>query len=88
MILDGGHQGTAVDRGDRPVGGGNGPYKLHAIKAGFPPRAPRRAAPTLVYDPAAQTITVTLTASGLTPALTPRTSTSAAARARAPVGTC
>ncbi len=64
-ILDAG-PGTAVIAQACPLGNRNGRYKLHAIEAGFPQGSLGGHA-TLVYDPSAKTITVTLTASGLTP---------------------
>ena len=65
MILDAG-PGTTVIAQTGPLGNGSGPYKLNAIKAGFPQGALQGHA-TLVYDPNVKTITVTLNASGLTP---------------------
>ncbi len=65
MILDAGPD-TSVIAQTGPLGNGSGPYKLNAIEAGFPPGSLRGHA-TLVYDPNAKTITVTLNASGLTP---------------------
>ena len=65
MILDAG-PGTTVIAQTWSLGNGSGPYKLNAIEAGFPPGSLRGHA-TLVYDPNAETITVTLNASGLTP---------------------
>jgi hypothetical protein len=66
-ILDGG-QGTNVIAQTSTLGRGNGPYQLHALEAGFPQGSLQGHA-TLVYDPAAQMITVTLTASGVTPGM-------------------
>ncbi len=65
-ILDGGRGGTHVIAETGPLGRGDGSYSLQAIEAGFQPGSLRGHA-TLVYDPAAQTITVTLTASDVTP---------------------
>ena len=65
MILDAG-PGTTVIAQTRPLGNGYGNYKLSAIEADFPPGSLRGHA-TLVYDPNAKTITVTVNASGLTP---------------------
>jgi Cu/Zn superoxide dismutase len=65
-ILDAG-QGTAMIAQTDPLGSGNnGPYQLHSTEPGFSQGSPRGQA-TLIYDPSAQTVTVTLTASGLTP---------------------
>ena len=64
-ILDGG-QGTSLIAQTSPLGRGNGPYQLHALEAGFQ-QGSLQGHFTFVYDPAAQTITVTLTASGVTP---------------------
>jgi len=65
-ILDAG-QGTGMIAQTSPLGNGtSGPYQLHASEPGFPQGSPQGKA-TLVYDPSARTITVTLTASGLTP---------------------
>ena len=44
----------------------NGPYPLEAVEAGFPPGSLWGHA-TLVFDPAARTIAVTVTATGFTP---------------------
>jgi hypothetical protein len=44
----------------------NGPYPLRAVEAGFPLGSLRGHA-TLVYNPVARTITVTVTATGFTP---------------------
>ncbi len=65
MILDAG-PGTTVIAQTCPLGNGNGSYKLNAIEAGFPQGSLQGHA-TLVYDPNAKTITVTLNASGFTP---------------------
>ena len=65
MILDAG-PGTTVIAQTGPLGNGNGLYKLNAIEAGFPQGSLQGHA-TLVYDPNAKTITVTLNASGFTP---------------------
>ncbi len=65
MILDAG-PGTTVIAQTGPLGNGNGPHKLNAIETGFPQGSLHGHA-TLVYDPNAKTITVTLNASGLTP---------------------
>ena len=65
-ILDGG-KGTDVIATTEPLNAGNGgTYQLQAVEAGFPAGSLRGRA-TLVYDPSAQTITVTLTASGVSP---------------------
>lgn len=64
-ILDAG-PGTTVIAQTGPLGIGSGPYKLNAIKAGFPQGSLQGHA-TLGYDPNVKTITVTLNASGLTP---------------------
>jgi len=66
-ILDGG-QGTAAIAETNPIGGGAGSHKLHAVEAGFQ-QGTLQGHATLVYDPAAQTITVTLTASGVSPGM-------------------
>src|SRR5579875_2840511 len=63
-ILDGG-QGTDVIAQTDPLGHG-GRYRLHALEAGFGQGSLSGHA-TLVYDPAAQTITVTLSAAGVSP---------------------
>jgi hypothetical protein len=63
VILDG-DRTTSVIAETKKVDGG-GQYKLHAVEAGFPQGSLQGRA-TLTYDPAAQTITVTLTASGVT----------------------
>ncbi len=65
MILDAG-PGTTVIAQTGPLGNGNGPHKLNAIETGFPQGSLHGHA-TLVYDPNAKTITVTLNASGLAP---------------------
>ena len=65
MILDAG-PGTAVIAQTWPLSNGSGRHKLIAIEAGFPPGSLRGHA-TLVYDPNAKTIAVTVNASGLTP---------------------
>ena len=65
MILDAGPGTTVIAQTGR-LGSGSGPYKLHAIEAGFPQGSLQGHA-TLVYHPDPMTITVTLTASGLTP---------------------
>ena len=64
-ILDGGQDTNPIAETGR-LGSGSGQYQLHALEAGFQEGSLRGHA-KLVYDPAAQTITVTLTASGLTP---------------------
>jgi CHRD domain len=64
-ILDGRH-GTHLIAQTSPLGRGNGPYQLHALEAGFPQGSLQGHA-TLTYDPGARTITVMVTASGLTP---------------------
>jgi hypothetical protein len=65
-ILDG-TGGTDKIATTGPLNAGNGgSYQLQAIEAGFPAGSLQGRA-TLVYDPSAQTITVTLTASGVSP---------------------
>jgi CHRD domain len=65
-ILDGG-TGTDKIATAGPLNAGNGgPYQLQAVESGFPAGSLQGHA-TLVYDPAAQTISVTLTASGVSP---------------------
>jgi len=64
VVLDG-DRTTSVIAETKKVDGG-GQYRLHAVEAGFPQGSLQGHA-TLTYDPAAQTITVTLTASGLAP---------------------
>ena len=64
-ILDAGDGATLIAQ-TNPLGSGNGSHALHAYEAGFPQGSLQGHA-TLVYDPAAQTITVTLTASGVSP---------------------
>ena len=64
VVLDG-DRTTNVIAETKEVDGG-GQYRLHAVEAGFPQGSLQGHA-TLTYDPAAQTITVTLTASGLAP---------------------
>ena len=65
-VLDGA-QGTDVIATTEPLNAGNGgTYQLQAVEAGFPAGSLQGRA-TLVYDPSAQTITVTLTASGVSP---------------------
>jgi len=64
-ILDGGN-GTAIIAQTDPLNSGNGQHALHAIENGFPQGSLQGHA-TMAYDPAAQTITVTLTASGVSP---------------------
>jgi hypothetical protein len=65
-VLDGA-KGTDVIATTGPLNAGNGgTYQLQAVEAGFPAGSLQGRA-TLVYDPSAQTITVTLTASGVSP---------------------
>ncbi len=65
-ILDGG-PGTSVIAQTAPLtNGDSGPYQLQALEPGFPQGSPQGQA-TITYDPSAQTITVTLTASGVSP---------------------
>ena len=65
-VLDGAN-GTDVIATTRPLNAGHGgSYQLQAVEAGFPAGSLQGRA-TLVYDPSAQTITVTLTASGVSP---------------------
>jgi hypothetical protein len=64
-VLDGG-LGTDVIAQTVPLHSGNSRHPLHAIESGFPQGSLAGHA-TLVYDPAAQTISVTLTASGVSP---------------------
>jgi hypothetical protein len=65
-VLDGA-KGTDVIATTGPLNAGNGgAYRLQAVEAGFPAGSLQGRA-TLVYDPSAQTITVTLTASGVSP---------------------
>jgi hypothetical protein len=66
QILNAG-PGTSVIAVTPPtIGTSNGPYPLQAVEAGFPLGSLRGYA-TLVYNPWAQTVTVTVTASGFTP---------------------
>ncbi len=65
VILDGGRT-TSVIAETKQVGGGTASTSLHAVEAGFPQGSLQGHA-TLAYDPSSQMITVTLTASGLTP---------------------
>jgi hypothetical protein len=58
--------GTSVIAVTPAIGASNGPYPLRAVEAGFPLGSLRGHA-TLVYDPVARTITVTVTAAGFTP---------------------
>ncbi len=77
-------------RADRGYAGGGGTYRLIPVEVsadGTSYGTPQGWA-IVTYDPNAKTISVTVNASGLTPARTPRTSTSAAARRRAPCSTC
>jgi Cu/Zn superoxide dismutase len=64
VILDGDRTTSVIAQTKKA--GGDGQYSLHAVEAGFPQGSLQGRA-SLVYDPAAQTITVTLSASGLTP---------------------
>jgi Cu/Zn superoxide dismutase len=64
VILDGA-AGTSPIAKTSELGGGNSVFRLHAVEAGAGEPLSGRA--TLVFDPGAQTITVTVTADGLTP---------------------
>jgi Cu/Zn superoxide dismutase len=65
-LLDNGTNTNPIAKSSPVMTGNSGPYRLHAVETGFPPGSLRGHA-TLVYNLVARTLTVTLTASGLTP---------------------
>jgi hypothetical protein len=65
-ILDGGAGTDVIAVSDATNGGGS--YRLHAVESGFPAGSLHGKA-TLVYDPMAATITVTLSAWGVSPGM-------------------
>jgi len=66
-ILDGG-AGTSVIAVSAATGTANGPYALQAVESGFPSGTMHGQA-TFVYDPETAKITVTLSATGVSPGL-------------------
>jgi hypothetical protein len=65
-ILDNGTNTNPIAKTPALTSANEGPYPVQAVENGFPAGSLRGHA-TVVYSPAAQTIAVTLTASGLTP---------------------
>jgi hypothetical protein len=65
-LLDNGTNTNPIAKSTLLTSDNDGPYPLRAFEAGFPPGS-LRAHATIAYDPHAQTIAVTLTASGLSP---------------------